>query len=514
MDNFKKNKLNKLNKITVLAFIILTVFFTSNSINAISEVQVSVTNNYEKDTVQANRIIKYDALSNLLLDNEGNDIEKVKYKGLNYDLSKVDITRYRQKVRIEYYLGDYTQSSLIGTDSGYADYDDSVRSYVKSIAKVNEDFNQTIPTTYKMVNYSEQDRTAYAYIPSYSEVKDEFVVKVLIAQVKTYTVSAYEYRNKQDKQNPNPIGKTRSEIDTLTDYWRFSSLSTNFSGVVGQTIDLKDVSQYSDSLTIAGKSGKLVHMGTYNSNSEFFETNSLVITDSLTGPVILAGFYEVEDYGSEVKNPGSSSSMTSGGSIGFVGPSNEWKSPTVTESLSINKLENYNKLKQYPFNLDDDPFDNPEHILDWLDNNWILNHKLNITYSYDLSATQDEKYVVKFETNGGSKISDIVNVSKDSLINAPSIPTKANNKFLGWYKDASLNNIWEFNKDKVASNITLYAKWGNVEIDDIEAGKGDGSIKDKLPKSGSKDLVILSLALVSLFTTLGYNRIIKSRKDS
>lgn len=68
-------------------------------------------------------------------------------------------------------------------------------------------------------------------------------------------------------------------------------------------------------------------------------------------------------------------------------------------------------------------------------------------------------YTVSFNSNGGTAIDDLTNVTSGSKINAPTAPKKSNYTFKGWYKDAGLTEKWDFATDTVTSNITLFAKW-------------------------------------------------------
>ncbi len=69
------------------------------------------------------------------------------------------------------------------------------------------------------------------------------------------------------------------------------------------------------------------------------------------------------------------------------------------------------------------------------------------------------QYTVTFESNGGSAI-DSITADFDSLITAPTAPTKTGYDFGGWYKEVGLTTEWDFAADKVpASDITLYGKW-------------------------------------------------------
>ena len=70
------------------------------------------------------------------------------------------------------------------------------------------------------------------------------------------------------------------------------------------------------------------------------------------------------------------------------------------------------------------------------------------------TTTEAKKYTVKFDSNGGSKVSS-KEVTSGSKVTKPSNPTRTGYKFGGW----TLNNkAYDFNS-KVTSNITLVAKW-------------------------------------------------------
>ena len=71
------------------------------------------------------------------------------------------------------------------------------------------------------------------------------------------------------------------------------------------------------------------------------------------------------------------------------------------------------------------------------------------------------KCTVKFETNGGSEIKAIA-VEKNDVVNEPVAPTKDGFLFDGWYTDKELTKEYDFT-EKVTKNITLYAKWTEVE---------------------------------------------------
>lgn len=66
---------------------------------------------------------------------------------------------------------------------------------------------------------------------------------------------------------------------------------------------------------------------------------------------------------------------------------------------------------------------------------------------------------VIFNSNGGSTVTSIEDLSYNASITAPIAPTKNGYTFVGWYKDEALNQAWDFSSEKVTTDTTLYAKW-------------------------------------------------------
>lgn len=87
---------------------------------------------------------------------------------------------------------------------------------------------------------------------------------------------------------------------------------------------------------------------------------------------------------------------------------------------------------------------------------------------FDIPATS-----VIYETYGGTLIPKSENVPYDSLITPPQDPTKAGFLFAGWYKDPECTLVWDFSKDKVRGEVTIYAKWISLNI---TAGETAGSL--------------------------------------
>ena len=75
--------------------------------------------------------------------------------------------------------------------------------------------------------------------------------------------------------------------------------------------------------------------------------------------------------------------------------------------------------------------------------------------------------VVTFNSNGGSAVVSKT-VVPGSRIEMPVRPLKDGQLFVAWYKDAALTQIFDFYKDSVQSDMTLYARWRNDEREDID----------------------------------------------
>ncbi|MDE5868069.1 MAG: InlB B-repeat-containing protein [Anaeroplasmataceae bacterium] len=96
----------------------------------------------------------------------------------------------------------------------------------------------------------------------------------------------------------------------------------------------------------------------------------------------------------------------------------------------------------------------------------ILKEDVTLYAKWEKIAT----YSVKFDSVSGSKVEDILDVVKGSKISKPTDPVKKGFEFDGWYKEADYKNEWNFNSDIVEKNLTLYAKWKNIDPDAYLSG--------------------------------------------
>jgi uncharacterized repeat protein (TIGR02543 family) len=71
-------------------------------------------------------------------------------------------------------------------------------------------------------------------------------------------------------------------------------------------------------------------------------------------------------------------------------------------------------------------------------------------------------YAVAWELNGGAwpgGVSPENQVETGGKITRPADPVKANYALAGWYKEAALTTLWDFDTDTVRTGITLHARW-------------------------------------------------------
>jgi uncharacterized repeat protein (TIGR02543 family) len=68
------------------------------------------------------------------------------------------------------------------------------------------------------------------------------------------------------------------------------------------------------------------------------------------------------------------------------------------------------------------------------------------------------QYTVSFEANGGSPVAPQT-INYNDPVAGPTFTSKTGYTFVGWYKEAALTTLWDFQTDKVTDDTTLYAKW-------------------------------------------------------
>lgn len=83
------------------------------------------------------------------------------------------------------------------------------------------------------------------------------------------------------------------------------------------------------------------------------------------------------------------------------------------------------------------------------------------TYQYsarDLIIVVTSECTITFDSKGGTAIEPQI-VQIGDLISKPEDPEREGYVFAGWFSDIAMTEEWDFDKDTVLSNMTLYAKW-------------------------------------------------------
>lgn len=68
-------------------------------------------------------------------------------------------------------------------------------------------------------------------------------------------------------------------------------------------------------------------------------------------------------------------------------------------------------------------------------------------------------HTVKFDTQGGTPVPANQTVAEGDLVVKPADPSHGSDVFDGWYDAATGGNKWNFDRDTVSSDMTLYAHW-------------------------------------------------------
>ncbi|GGL61789.1 InlB B-repeat-containing protein [Sporolactobacillus putidus] len=128
---------------------------------------------------------------------------------------------------------------------------------------------------------------------------------------------------------------------------------------------------------------------------------------------------------------------------------------------------------------------------------WYADSSLTKVFDFSTKITADtqlyakwtvNRYTVSFNSNGGSATPEI-NADYGDTISAPSVPTQTGYTFAGWYKDKDLTMAWDFEKDTVTQDTTLYAKWTvnsySVTYDGNGNNRGSVPAEKTYPYNGS-----------------------------
>ncbi len=113
-----------------------------------------------------------------------------------------------------------------------------------------------------------------------------------------------------------------------------------------------------------------------------------------------------------------------------------------------------------------------------------------------------ERFTVTFNSGEGSSVPPETSV-KGLTVDRPSDPIREGYQFDGWYKDTTFRKPWDFKRDTVTGDITLYAKWSSVtpekpDVPSIHIGGQDIPLfgSSKTSTFGIANLIFASLSVI------------------
>jgi len=131
--------------------------------------------------------------------------------------------------------------------------------------------------------------------------------------------------------------------------------------------------------------------------------------------------------------------------------------------------------------------------------NTVPSGDLTLYANWDLEIITIETRSVTFNKNGGDTDAQpfFITVDYGSRISPPATePARDGYVFGGWYRDEDCLSEWIFDTDIVTADVTLYAKWTILPVDDGSAGLSISveQIKEGAPLPDDIDNITLSRA--------------------
>ena len=133
----------------------------------------------------------------------------------------------------------------------------------------------------------------------------------------------------------------------------------------------------------------------------------------------------------------------------------------------------------------------------------ICDEKGNLYYANDsgrlFKLAGAESWKVAFDAQGGSYVAPRY-VAKNKMVSEPAAPTRDGYTFLGWY--TAEGEKWDFAKDVVTADMTLYAKWSAKDDNKADDAKKDNASDGQISLSGNGGKkTTLAIALKSNVST-------------
>ena len=171
----------------------------------------------------------------------------------------------------------------------------------------------------------------------------------------------------------------------------------------------------------------------------------------------------------------------------------KWHSNNVTITFDAqNNVASFQKTIAYGSKVEkpNDPVNGDKVFIGWFKDSGFVTPVNFDKDTFDKDTTLYAKYVdatyftVTFDSNDGNEVASQT-VKAGNTAFRPTDPEKDDYTFDGWYSDTELSKKWDFEKNTISSDITLYAKWKSNYITIKFETNGGGMIESQSIERGS-----------------------------
>lgn len=142
----------------------------------------------------------------------------------------------------------------------------------------------------------------------------------------------------------------------------------------------------------------------------------------------------------------------------------KWKQEyTVTfDSQGGSKVENQTVFEGGTATRPESPTKDGYQFDNWYEeaeckNKWNFSD-YKITSDVTIYGNWKKIHTVKFDSQGGSAV-ESQPVVEGGMVKVPEAPVRDKYRIVGWFREQACENEWDFKKDVVTGDMTLYAKW-------------------------------------------------------
>ena len=238
--------------------------------------------------------------------------------------------------------------------------------------------------------------------------------------------------------------------------------------------------------------GTKMHIVTFISGSSLPNSKIMVKNgEKVEAPTINASGYTFEGWFSDdaFTKPYSFETPVTA-SISLYG---KWHSDSINIILDAkNGMSNVIKTIPYGGKLERpaDPINGDKVFIGWFRDSEFVTPVDFANDTFDRDTTLYAKYVdatyftVTFDTDDGTEIED-QSIKAGKTVTRPADPEKEDYTFDGWYNSSEFTKKWDFDKNVISADTTIYAKWKSNFVSVKFDTNGGGMIESQSIERGS-----------------------------